>query len=63
MRVVEAFVKTLAVVATVGTCLVVVITLLMAISERTCSIANRKAPPVPRGSGSMRTWVDGRASR
>ncbi|MDP2958818.1 MAG: ABC transporter permease [Longimicrobiales bacterium] len=38
MRVVDAFVKTLAVVATVGTCLVVVITLLMAISERTREI-------------------------
>ncbi|NJD19405.1 MAG: ABC transporter permease [Gemmatimonadetes bacterium] len=38
MRVVDAFVKTLAVVAMVGTCLVVVITLLMAISERTREI-------------------------
>ena len=38
MRVVDAFVKTLAVVALVGTCLVVVVTLLMAISERTREI-------------------------
>ncbi len=38
MRVVDAFVKTLAVVAMIGTCLVVVITLLMSISERTREI-------------------------
>lgn len=38
MRVVDAFVKTLAVVATIGTCLVVVITLLMSIAERTREI-------------------------
>ncbi|MHB1192041.1 MAG: ABC transporter permease [Longimicrobiales bacterium] len=38
MRVVDAFVKTLALVAMIGTCLVVVITLLMSISERTREI-------------------------
>ena len=38
MRVVDAFVKTLAVVATIGTGLVVVVTLLMAVSERTREI-------------------------
>ena len=38
MRVVDAFVKTLSVVALVGTCLVVINTLLMAIGERTREI-------------------------
>jgi putative ABC transport system permease protein len=38
MRVVDAFVKTIAVIALLGTCLVVVVTLLMAISERTREI-------------------------